>query len=74
MTATKPAIAPPNQALPMTAPKNRKTNGYAITCCSGKVHNNATITEQTAMEHGFTTYSNLLAENRPLSAFVMLAS
>ncbi len=27
MTATKPAIIPPNHALPMIAPKKRKTKG-----------------------------------------------
>ena len=52
MTAINPATMPPNQALPMIAPKNRNTNGYAITCCSRNVHRSATRTNTTAIATG----------------------
>jgi hypothetical protein len=58
-TAMNPAMTPPNQALPMTAPKKRNTNGYAMTCCNGKVHSSATTTKQSATAHGFRAYSNI---------------
>jgi hypothetical protein len=57
-TAMNPAMAPPNQALPMIAPKKRNTNGYAMTCCKGKVHSSATTTNESATAHGFRAYSN----------------
>jgi hypothetical protein len=54
--AIDPATSPPNQALPMIAPKKRNTKGYAITCCSGKVQRRATSTKMPAMTLGLRPY------------------
>src|SRR5580704_14440665 len=74
MTATKPATMPPNQALPMTAPKNRNTNGYAMTCWSGNVQSSATSTKQTAIAPGLTPYCMVQRESRDVSAPAILES
>ena len=73
-TARKPAMKPPNQALPMTAAKKRNTNGYAMTCCKGKVHNKATSTKQLAIAHGLIPYWKVQPESRFRVKTVILAS
>jgi len=71
--AQAPAINPPNHALAITAPKNKKTKGKAMTCCNGKVHSSATRTKQIAMANGFMPCSIVNRESRLNTPFVMLA-
>jgi hypothetical protein len=44
-TANRPAEAPPNHALAITAPKKRKRNGYGNKGCSNNVQIKANPTE-----------------------------
>src|SRR5579863_4676210 len=73
-TAIKPAMMPPNQALPIMAAKNRKTNGYAMTCCNGNVQSSATATKQTEIASGFMPFSNIACVIRLDAGTVMTMS
>ena len=59
-TAMKPAMTPPNQALPMIALKKEKDKmGNVMTCCKGNVQSSATTTKQVAMAEGLRAYWNV---------------